>query len=243
MSMYVGVDGCPAGWAAFHIWDGGIEFAVYGSASELWRLCDDAEAIYIDIPIGLPSATLPTRACDAEARKKLGSPRSSSVFPPPCRAALYGEDYEVGSAINFQVLGRKLPRQSWGIAAKMREVDELMRRDPKARRRIRELHPEVSFWALAGGRAMLNNKKSADGFEERMVVLEDAYPGSREIVDRALGQSLPKGTARDDIVDALVAAVTAELSKSSPARLPSSGPEFDTEGLTMEMVYWPRQQD
>ena len=47
---------------------------------------------------------------------------------------------------------------------KIREVDSLLRESAKARRAVREVHPEICFWALAGGRPMRHSKKTERGF-------------------------------------------------------------------------------
>jgi len=51
---------------------------------QLLDMVEDAEAVGVDIPIGLPSKGV--RAADAAARAFVG-PRRSSVFPTPSRAA------------------------------------------------------------------------------------------------------------------------------------------------------------
>ncbi len=87
-----GVDGCKAGW--FAVWgDGGKtpRFGVFPDFRTLWLELGHADVIVVDIPIGLPSDV--PRACDLEARKLLGQPRGSSVFPPPCREALSAKSH------------------------------------------------------------------------------------------------------------------------------------------------------
>lgn len=77
----------------------------------------------IDIPIGLLDGT---RACDTAARKLLGQPRGSSVFPSPCRAAIQVASYGDACDANELRTGRKLSRQTWGIAPKIKQVDDAM---------------------------------------------------------------------------------------------------------------------
>lgn len=79
----VGVDGCKGGWTAI-LWETethSVEPVVYGSLKDIIEANPDASAIGVDIPIGLSDTG--TRQCDLCARKLLGKPRSSSVFPPP----------------------------------------------------------------------------------------------------------------------------------------------------------------
>src|SRR5918995_7319458 len=84
----VGVNGCPGGWFAI-TWDvaaGTLIPAVHPSFPDLLAAYPDAAAIGVDIPIGL--AADGEREADRAARKALGSPRSSSVFPSPHPAVL-----------------------------------------------------------------------------------------------------------------------------------------------------------
>jgi len=48
-------------------------------------------------------------------------------------------------------------------------VDELLRGDGDARSRVREVHPEVCFWGLAGGLPMNVHKKDRDGSAPQVV--------------------------------------------------------------------------
>jgi len=40
---------------------------------------------------------------------------------------------------------------------------------------VREIHPEVSFWALAGGKPAKYNKKTLAGRNERIVLLSAIF--------------------------------------------------------------------
>lgn len=75
-----GVDGCRAGWVWFRVDLPSLVTSV--EVADLpQRLRDRPEglvALAVDIPIGLLNGT---RACDTAARRLLGQPRGSSVFP------------------------------------------------------------------------------------------------------------------------------------------------------------------
>lgn len=85
---------------------------------------DDIAVVAIDIPIGLFDGP---RACDSEARKLLGQPRGSSVFSAPCRASLSAENHRAANAANVRVTGKGLTCQAWGIAPKIKQVDDTIR--------------------------------------------------------------------------------------------------------------------
>lgn len=229
----VGVDGCKSGWFAVRLEPGErYSFKVFRWIEELWNEWGNVSLILIDIPIGLSDTK---RRCDTDARVALGR-RHSTVFTPPCRAALEAPCYTEASDENHRVTSRKLSKQAYGILPKISEVDELVRHDTEARSRIREVHPEVCFWAFADGTPMTARKSRRDGFQERLNLLCQLDARTESIVDRALGEFRGRGVARDDILDALVAALTADCDPHELRSFPSK-PQFDKYGLPMEMVY------
>ena len=236
--MYVGVDGCKAGWFAVILMeDGDWDIDVFSDVSYLLNKIDDSSLILIDIPIGLRERGPQERHCDTEARRLLVPKRASSVFPAPCRAAIYCKNYKEASDINEERTGRQLSLQTWNILRKIREVDNLLINRAFAKSRVRETHPEICFWAMAG-HPMEHSKKTAAGYLERMQVLQSVYPNTKDIINRALSAYKRKEVARDDILDALSAAVTAAVGVQRLVSIPEI-PEFDSQGLRMEIVHRP----
>jgi predicted RNase H-like nuclease len=131
---------------------------------------------------------------------------------------------------------------TWGIAPKIREVDQFLRTTPEARGKTREIHPEVLFWALNGQQAMSHNKKRPEGFEERLQVLRQHFPKCDELVIEALTDFPRSQVKKDDILDALAAAVTGMCGHDHLVTIPEE-PEKDSEGLLMEMVYYIKDED
>jgi len=125
-----------------------------------------------------------------------------------------------------------------GIIPKIKEVDELLSADMTARSRIREIHPEICFWALNGKKSMTFSKKDERGIQERKEALISVYPYCGDIFNYAEREYIRKEVARDDILDALVAAVTASKERQGISTIPEN-PVFDSKGLPMEMVYYP----
>ncbi|MEX2531617.1 MAG: DUF429 domain-containing protein [Gemmatimonadota bacterium] len=235
--MYVGVDGCRIGWCAMALSpQGDASVEVYPTFTALWDAWRAAQLILVDIPIGLKDDDPRERRCDLEARKVLGYPRGSSVFPAPSRRSLDAESYAEASELNRSSTGRGLSRQSWAIVPKIREVDRLLRNGAGARSSIREVHPEVLFWALSGGSPILTRKKKPAGILERLQVLESVYPGAEAVYSSALRRWKRSEVARDDLVDALAAAVTGWIGGDRLQSLPGVQ-EADPRGLPMEMVY------
>ena len=237
IQRFVGVDGCKAGWFAVVIdADGGFDSSIFEDIGALWNAHRDASAILIDIPIGLNSAGNLTRSCDAAARNALKPLRYSSIFTAPCRETLSATSYEAACRINQSICGKKISQQAWNIAPKIREVDDFLQTTTHARDILRETHPEICFWALNHYRPMKHPKKRGEGLSERLELLQKMYPQSREIYMTALDSYPRKELARDDILDALVNAVTATRLDTFGATLPEV-PLKDARGLTMEMVY------
>jgi predicted RNase H-like nuclease len=246
MKSYIGIDGCPSGWLVVRITeDDSVSLALYDNIQHIWNDYPDVHLILIDIPIGLPDSGNGTRTCDLEARKVLKPYRASSVYPVPCRKALYAKNYSEASAVNRKLTGKGLSKQSWMISPKIREVDKFLLSNKDARGKLREIHPEVLFWALNGGRAMRHNKRTDAGFHERVAVIEKYNKSYAEIlrgakrVDFNISLVARLKYSRDDIVDAFAAAMTARLSNGNLRTLPES-PPHDMNGLPMEMVYWMR---
>jgi predicted RNase H-like nuclease len=228
-AFVVGVDGGKAGWVAIAIdARGNFGHSVERSFGALVDSYHGASLILVDIPIGLPDGP-DERACDRSARKYLGKPRSSSVFPVPCRDALSAGD---PTAANERATGRRLTLQTLAILDKIREVDAFLRSGDR-RDRVRETHPEVCFCALNEGRAMRHHKSSSEGIAEREAILRRVFPASSDVIGELLAAHPRRGLGHDDILDALVAAVTA---RNRVQTLPPDPPR-DRHGLAMQITY------
>jgi predicted RNase H-like nuclease len=232
----VGVDGCRGGWLAVSLSpDETPECHIFPEMAALWAAHRQAALILVDIPIGLPEAAN-DRTCDKEARKVLG-PRRASVFPVPCRAAVYAPDYDTAINLNERITGKRIFRAAWNLIPRMRQVDQILQADSRSRGVIREAHPEVLFWGLNQRRSMASYKKKAAGEAERLGVLQRVYRGA-DAMFYELKENLPRSSATsDDLLDALAAAVTGLIGGTRLQTLPPN-PERDSKGLPMEMVYF-----
>ena len=260
---YVGVDGCKGGWIGVGLSDGdGWEVNVCKDFADLVACFGDACVILVDIPIGLPEDAAP-RACDIEARNMLGTGRKSSVFPTPPRpfvdkvaltaewdwTADHGKPYlgayaEANEWHRDKFRNKGIVAQAFGITRKIGEMDEFMRTRDANSPTIREVHPEICFWALNEQRSMSHNKRTREGREERIDVLRRCAQDVDGIdVDamfkKARGKFTRTKVADDDILDALAYAITAKIVSQNPERLGTlpENPPTDSKGLPMEMVY------
>lgn len=242
----IGVDWAKDGWLAIRIaafTAGGWDIRVFPSVAALFDKWGDASLILIDIPIGLPDSERPDRSADRLARRKLEA-RRSSVFPAPGRAAIEAfrrggyQNYRAGSEANRRELGKGLSKQAWGIAPKVGEVDVHLRSNDAARRKMREVHPELCFWGFNSRRALSHPKKKDAGIRERLEVLCSIEPMADSIWRDALSTA-HTGVKQDDILDALAAALTAvpDHTALSDVQTVPTEPERDAFGLPMEMLY------
>jgi predicted RNase H-like nuclease len=174
------------------------------------------------------------------ARKFLGKGRGSSVFPAPIRPVLAAHGWEEACEIRSRVEDKRMSKQAWAIVSKVREVDEELRDCARLRRRVREVHPEVSFNAWSGA-AMRFNKKTRRGREERRRLVDEHFGREAyEQVHRQLRVRDPlrtKNVGDDDILDAFAALWSAERILRGASRCLPEEPPLDRCGLHMEIVY------
>ena len=208
--IVAGVDGCRGGWAvALADADSILEVRVLPTFAEVVALrCD---AVAVDMPIGLLDHG--RRACDVEARRRLG-PRRSSVFPTPLRPMLTATTYAEASAV------AGLSRQAFNLLPKIREVDAVM--TPHRQRTIVEVHPELCFAALIGAPCQAP-KRTPEGRAERRGAV--TLP-----IDRP-----PAGAAWDDVLDAGALVHTARRLVHGAVERLGDGAR-DARGLRCEIV-------
>lgn len=228
----VGVDGCRGGWLAidYDVGERTLTPRVFSSFRDLLAAYPDASCVGVDIPIGL--AVGRPRRCDLEARRVLG-PRRSSVFPAPDPRVIAAPTYAEALELSRSLTGKGISRQGFAIYGKVAEVNREL--TPERQHGVFEVHPEVSFWALAGEQPMTCPKRTPEGFEERRALLISALNGIA-IPTREEARRLARPACADDVLDAIVVAWTARRQAEAQAsRLPSE-PPIDARGLRMEIV-------
>jgi len=234
---FIGIDGCRAGWFCVVLDEGGnVSCCLAPDGRSLAELAEAAASVLIDIPIGLPDSGSAGRQCDREARQMLGRARSASVFPAPARHTLAATSYRDAFELNRRATGRGLSRQAWNIVPKIREIDILLQDSPVLRGVLRECHPEICYRALNGKQAMQYNKKTQEGRQERLGVLEHYLPQCHVLFEQACAGFPRRQVARDDIIDAMVCAVTARHGYGRYLTAPAR-PAREGQGLAMEIVY------
>lgn len=233
MYAICGADGCRGGWVVIYkdLDCGAVWWRFRSAPQQIAYSRPRPQVVAIDIPIGLPEAG--PRACDVEARRLLGPGRASAIFPAPIRPVLAATGYDEACRIRLRVDGKKLSCQSWAITTRVREVDDLLRQDADLQASFHEVHPEVSFCLLAGGRPLQHSKKEPAGREERRKLLETVFGG---VVQTALAERRELSSQEDDVLDAFVALWTAErIAQGKFCRLPSA-PTRDSFGILMQIL-------
>ena len=223
---YVGVDGCKAGWVCIGLDDDrGHEAIVKCKFEDVVNYYSNASLVLVDMPIGLPRdqdhcrERVHYRDCDCKARKLLGSPRLHSVFPVPTKELAREVSQKTPlEQINKELKSRCARRMSpvtYGIAPKIHEVAQVLADPTSGPFNVREIHPELCFWGLnkSGGknRSMHFGKHDGLGFLERFRIAKGFVPKTEEICKDVLSRPSRRKVGTDDILDALVAAVTAKL--------------------------------
>lgn len=223
-AIAIGVDGCRGkdglgGWVAASLHPDGTT-----SIRRLAALGDArARVIGVDVPMGLP-AKAGFRECDRQARALLKPHgRASSVFPVPSRSLLSRAQYRAWGGAGLSI-------QAFFLRPRLREADRILLSDPAARRRLLEVHPEVSFAEMGGVRG---SKKTAMGSSSRRRRLARIFPD----LEARLGAVEWRRTsvAPDDLLDAYAVLWTALRALEDRHHELGDG-ACDARGLPMRIV-------
>lgn len=231
--MYAGVDWAGNGWFAVVLTDDGeYDAGHYPTLWNLWRQKGDAVTrMLVDIPIGLCADS--KRACDCAAKAYLGGTLQSSVFYTPIREAVYADNIEAARESHRKAgTDFGVQNQAWSLVPRIREADVFVETHEESEK-ILETHPEVCFATLKDG-PLSHSKKTDDGIEERLDLLTEATDGDvrgfYETTRSTFRQPAyaPTIGSDDDILDALVAAITAASTEEKLPSLPQkTDPDYD----------------
>jgi predicted RNase H-like nuclease len=217
--LVTGVDGCRGGWVAVDLDDGRLAGVRLGPSLDV-LLAGAAQVVGIDMPLGL----LPGgwRMADQQARALLGA-RRSSVFAIPPAPVWHEPDYRAANERCRALTGNGLSAQAWGLRGKLLEANAYRLR---CRHPLHEVHPELSFQAMAGA-PLRYAKHGADGHAERQAVLA------------AAGILIPPGPRRVavDVLDAAAVAWTARRIAAGQARVVPDRPQAGVDGYDITIRY------
>ena len=231
----VGVDGCRAGWIAAFLRPAGDEVRVriVPRFADVLAAPETPAIVAVDMPIGLPDRIGPDGRGPERAIRSLLGARQSSVFPVPPRAAIFAADFGAAcaAALAASEPPRKVSKQLFMIAPKIREIDELLRGDPALIPRVYEVHPELAFWRLNGERALAEPKKVKGVCYEPGLALRRDLLVAAGLPAASVTAAPPKGAAADDLLDALACAAIARRIQVGAGRPFPDPPGRDGFGL------------
>jgi predicted RNase H-like nuclease len=194
-----GVDACAGGWVAITLRPPAAAdpsaplTATVAVAPTLDRL-QLGGVVGIDMPLGLLEDGW--RVADVLARRALGR-RGVTVFAIPPRPVWQQPTYAEANKACRELTGKGLSAQTWGLRGKLLEADAYRRASPA---RLHEVHPELSFAAMAAGAPLAASKHTAAGLVIR-----------RELLAQ-VGITLPPkvtGAPENDLLDAAAVAWSA----------------------------------
>jgi predicted RNase H-like nuclease len=212
-----------------------VKLRIVARFADILAAPEAPKIVAADIPIGLPERTgHGGRRAENLVRPLLGE-RQSAVFSVPARVAVYARDYReaCAAALASSDPPRKVSKQLFNIAPKIREVDELLRQNPALVARVFEVHPEVLFWRLNGERPLAEPKKVKGRPHGPGLALRRRLLLAAGLVKDAINAAPPLGAGADDLIDALACAVAARRIHCGLARPFPDPPERDAHGLTM----------
>ncbi len=176
--------------------------------------------IALNAPVGgLNQAMVGGRTCDREARALLGR-RGSAVKSAPIH---------IESSDGTDLLPDHTDAITRTLLPRYQEVAREMA--PFRQRSIYEVNAELSFFQLNGDVPMQWSKYSEKGVEERRSVLELKLPGALRVIDSEV-----PGASPSHLLDAAAILWTARrVFVKAATRIPAD-PEWDEQGLRMELV-------
>ena len=229
--VLAGVEACPGGWMVVIGRLQGISLfpqhpELVTRFTEILDYKPAFDVVALHMPVGLLSTPRPGgRTCERAARAILGWPRMSAVAVAPARTALVADSYEAAREAN----GGHLSAVTWARMNRIREVAAEMQ--PYWQRVVYEVNPELAFHQLNSEATLQHAKRTAEGVKERRLLLETKLPGVERVLDVKC-----KGASEQHIVDAVADLWTARrIASRAVQRLPEI-PEWDDEGLRMEIM-------
>jgi predicted RNase H-like nuclease len=188
-----------------------VRVRVLAKFADIFAAPEQPRVAAVDIPIGLPAHIGPQGRGPERAVRPLLGERQSSVFAVPSRTAVYAPGFGMACRVALETSDppKKVSKQLFMIAPKIREVDGMLRDAPALIERVFEVHPEVAFWRLNGERALQEPKKVKGRPYEPGLALRRNILALHGFSAAVTEQAAPAGAAADDLLDALACAATA----------------------------------
>jgi predicted RNase H-like nuclease len=179
--------------------------------------------VALHAPIGVLENPGERRACDVEARSRLGR-RAGSAILAPSRALLDASSYEEARKID-----PSLDIVRWRTLAKaaeaIREVQSWRQRT------VFEVNPELAFATMNDGEPIELGRRTQLGRRARRELVEQKLPGAARVLAER-----PPGVREEKVIDALADLWTARRIMARAITRLSDPPTWDEEGVRMDIV-------
>ena len=234
-----GADAYPEGWvvALWHTSAARGRHRTVPDLSALLTLDESPSVLGLDMIVGLPDRAVPGgRPCDRAARQLLGRTRGTSVFSPPAHAVLgagtYDEAQRRNRASSPDAPG--LSKQTYHLLPRLRAVAHHLTPDRQAS--VREVHPELSFYAMNDDTPLAESKHTDAGQRARLDLLTQ-HGFSEDAVIASLDADGTVGI--DDVLDAHAACWSARrLYRGTAERCPPVETDAPRNARGLRMEIW-----
>jgi predicted RNase H-like nuclease len=179
--------------------------------------------VALHAPVGTVENPGELRACDVEARGRLGR-RAGSAVPAPSRALLAATSYEEAKKID-PTLDIIRWRSFAKAAEAIREVQSWRQRT------VFEVNPELAFTTMNDGKLLEFGRRSPTGRRMRRELIEAKLPGAARVLAER-----PKSVREEKLIDALADLWTARRIMARAVHRVAEDPTWDEEGVRMDIV-------
>ena len=228
--LVVGVDWMKPYWVAIVIDNEEISCHHFENIDTLCNKYLDANAILIDIPIGLPDSDTINLRPDSIARNYIDKRRQSSIFNVLPREIIYAKTKSEAWELNRKI-DAKMSIVAEGLRSMTREVDMFLQKNPEWKNKLMESHPEIAFQILNGGIGLSHPKKTPEGQKERLKILKKQGYDLTDILKEHKAKEYP------DVLDAASLAIHANLGLKYGFMTIPNQPSKDSTGLLMQMIF------
>ena len=233
--MFLGVDGYLNGWCCC-VLNENITIQLHDNLNSIIKSHTSVKCVFIDMPIGLSSQKF-SRKVDQEIRKLLPNNKKGSVFTPPCREALLEKSYKEANVTNKDITSKGISIQSWNLHKKINELDNLLINDLSSRSIIHESHPELCFLKFNESNPLESNKKTKEGIKQRIEIIEKEIKNIGEILNNTMDKFRGSKVKVDDILDAIILAISAKKWKENGSRVLTQLNTLDEKNIPVSIYY------
>lgn len=138
----VGITGSFGKWLAAVITDAECIFKMADTLQEICDTYKEADAVLIDVPVGLPEDQADAAARPESALRRMLS-HDDHVAAVPCRQAVYAENDAAAREENVRVLECTISPQRLAMRQQLREVDSYILHHNEWKNVLRQSHPQL----------------------------------------------------------------------------------------------------